>query len=169
VRIDRKSSHTCSLDTWTVVQMTAAKFKSLIFSVLGFALSDIANIIIFMILNYFCLIPLSPANKLYQQSDHQLLRIQGATWSAWRIPYGRNLGVLDRSRYSFFQATPQLYLRDWVDSIPDSRFLRKSGSAGNRTRTSGSVGKNSDHYTTEAVILISVEVINCCTLNIVAK
>jgi hypothetical protein len=40
--------------------------------------------------------------------------------------YGRIVGFLDRSRYFFF------------------------GSAGNRTRASGSVAKNSDHWTTEA-------------------
>jgi hypothetical protein len=39
-----------------------------------------------------------------------------------------------------------------VDPVPDPLLLRKSGNAGNRTRTSGSVAKNSDHYTTEAVI-----------------
>jgi hypothetical protein len=40
-----------SLDTWTVIHMTAAKFKVLIFSVSGFALSDVANIFILMILD----------------------------------------------------------------------------------------------------------------------
>jgi hypothetical protein len=38
-----------------------------------------------------------------------------------------------------------------VDPVPDPLLLRKSGSAGNRTWTSGSVARNSDHYTTEAV------------------
>jgi hypothetical protein len=38
-----------------------------------------------------------------------------------------------------------------VDPVPDPLFLRKSSSAGNRTRTSESVARNSDHYTTEAV------------------
>jgi hypothetical protein len=38
-----------------------------------------------------------------------------------------------------------------MDPVPDPLLLRESGSAGNRTRTSGSVAKNSDHYTTEAV------------------
>jgi hypothetical protein len=38
-----------------------------------------------------------------------------------------------------------------VDTVPDPLLLRKSGSAGNRTRTSGSVARNSDHYITEAV------------------
>jgi hypothetical protein len=40
-----------------VVHMTAAKFKHLIFSVWGLALSNVANIFIFMILDDFCLLP----------------------------------------------------------------------------------------------------------------
>jgi hypothetical protein len=59
-------------------------------------------------------------------------------------PYGRILGFLDRSRYSFFQVAPQLYSQGWVDPVPDPQ-LRKSGSAGNRTQTSGSVARNSDY------------------------
>jgi hypothetical protein len=46
------------------------------------------------------------------------------------VPYGRILGFLDRSH--------------WVDPVPDP-LLFFSGSAGNRTRASGSVAKNSDH------------------------
>jgi hypothetical protein len=38
-----------------------------------------------------------------------------------------------------------------VDHVPDSLLLRKSGRAGNRTWISGSVARNSDHQTTEAV------------------
>jgi hypothetical protein len=60
-------------------------------------------------------------------------------------PYGSVLGLLDRSRYFIFQVAPQLYSRGWVDPIPDQLLLRKYGSAGNRTRTSGSVARNSDH------------------------
>jgi hypothetical protein len=41
--------------------------------------------------------------------------------------------------------TLQLYARGWVDPVPDPLLLRKSGSAGKRTRTSGSVASNSDH------------------------
>jgi hypothetical protein len=41
-----------------------------------------------------------------------------------------------------------------VDSVPDPLLLRKSGSAGNRTRTSGSVAMNYDHLTTEAVYFL---------------
>jgi hypothetical protein len=59
-------------------------------------------------------------------------------------PYGRILGFLGRMRYFFFQVAPQLYSRGSVDSVPDILFLRKFGSAGNRTRTSGSVAWNSD-------------------------
>jgi hypothetical protein len=54
-------------------------------------------------------------------------------------PYGRILGFLDRNRFCFFQVAPKLYSRGWVDPVPDSLLLWKSGSAGNRTRTSGSV------------------------------
>jgi hypothetical protein len=45
-----------SLDTWTVIHMTAAKFKQLIFSVSSYAMSNVANILIFMILDDFCLL-----------------------------------------------------------------------------------------------------------------
>jgi hypothetical protein len=48
-------------------------------------------------------------------------------------PHGRILGFLERNRYYFFQVA-QLYSRGWLDPVPDSLFLRKSGSAENRTR-----------------------------------
>jgi hypothetical protein len=51
-------------------------------------------------------------------------------------PYGRILGFLDRSRYFFYQVAPQLYSRGRVDPVPDALLF--SGSAGNRTRASGS-------------------------------
>jgi hypothetical protein len=38
-----------------------------------------------------------------------------------------------------------------VDPVPDPLLVRKSDSGGNRTRTSGSVARNSDHKTTEAL------------------
>jgi hypothetical protein len=68
-------------------------------------------------------------------------------------PYGRNVDSLDRSHHFFFQVAPQLCSRGRVDPVPDP-LLRKSGSAGNRTWTSGSVKRNSDHWTTEAVISV---------------
>jgi hypothetical protein len=39
-----------------------------------------------------------------------------------------------------------------VDPVPDPVLLRKSGSAENQTWTSGSVARNSDYKTTEAVL-----------------
>jgi hypothetical protein len=60
-------------------------------------------------------------------------------------PYGRKLGFLEQSHYFFFQVAPQLYSQGSVDPVPHPLLLRKSGSAGNRTRTSGSVARNSDH------------------------
>jgi hypothetical protein len=45
-----------SLDTWTVIRVTASKSESFVFSVPGFALLNIANIFIFMIFNGFGLL-----------------------------------------------------------------------------------------------------------------
>jgi hypothetical protein len=47
--------------------------------------------------------------------------------------YGRILGFLDRSRYFFFQVSPQLYSRGRVDLVPDPLLLRKPGNAWNRS------------------------------------
>jgi hypothetical protein len=41
-----------------------------------------------------------------------------------------------------------------VDPVAGPLLLRKSGSAGNRTRASGSVARNSDQYTIEAVYFL---------------
>jgi hypothetical protein len=51
------SCYNSILFTWTVVCLTAAKFKPLIFPVSLFALSNVANICIFMIFYDFCLLP----------------------------------------------------------------------------------------------------------------
>jgi hypothetical protein len=79
-----------------------------------------------------------------RRSQCQLLWIKGVAWSARRIPYGRILGFLDRSCYFFFQVAPQLYSQGWMDPVPDPLPLRKSGSAENRVRASGSEARNSD-------------------------
>jgi hypothetical protein len=68
-------------------------------------------------------------------------------------PHGRIIWFLDRRRYFFFQVAPQMYWRGWMDPVPDPLFLRKFGNVGNWTRTSGSVARNSDHWTTEAVAI----------------
>jgi hypothetical protein len=75
------------------------------------------------------------------------LRIEGARGQRDRSlrpysPFSRQEPLL------FFQASPQLYSRGRVNPVPDPLLF--FGSAGNRTRASGSVAKNSDHYTTEA-------------------
>jgi hypothetical protein len=59
-------------------------------------------------------------------------------------PYGRNLKFVDRNRYFFFQVDPQLYSQGRMDPVPDSLLLRKSGSDGNRTRTSGYNNNNNN-------------------------
>jgi hypothetical protein len=58
------------------------------------------------------------ASELYRPSDRGLLAKLVPTFvDRWchvvsvTGPYGRNLGVLDRSRYFLFQVAPQLYSR----------------------------------------------------------
>jgi hypothetical protein len=46
-----------SLVTWTVICLTAGKFKPLIIPVLSLALSNVANVLIFMVLYDFYLLP----------------------------------------------------------------------------------------------------------------
>jgi hypothetical protein len=58
-------------------------------------------------------------------------------------PYGCILGFLDRSHYHFFQVAPQLYLRGWVDPVPDPLLFFKC--PGIEPGTSVSVARNSDH------------------------
>jgi hypothetical protein len=60
-------------------------------------------------------------------------------------PFGRNLGFLNRSSCSFFSSSSSIVLTRLSNPVPDPLLLRKSGSAGNQTRTSGSIAKNSDH------------------------
>jgi hypothetical protein len=100
------------------------------------------------------------ASELYRPSDRRLSTKLVSTFADRRChivsvtnPYGCNLDFLDRSRYFLFQVALQLYSRGWVDAVQDRLLLRKFGSVGNRTRASGSVGRSSDHYTTEAIAL----------------
>jgi hypothetical protein len=97
------------------------------------------------------------ASELYRPSDHPSENLV-PTFADRRSrvvcvtdPYGRILGFLDQSRYFFFQVAPQLYTRGWVDPVPEPLLLRKFGRAGNRTWISGTVARNSDQYTSEAV------------------
>jgi hypothetical protein len=92
------------------------------------------------------------ASELYRPSNRRLSEKLVPTFVDGQFhvirvtdPYGRILDFLDRSSYFSFQVPPQLYSRGWVDSVPDTLRLRKSGSAGTRTRTSRSVARNFDH------------------------
>jgi hypothetical protein len=83
------------------------------------------------------------ATAACRRSDCQLVRIEGVTWSAGRIP--RPYSRFSRQEpLLFYQVAPQLYSRGWVAPVPDP-LLFFPGSSGNRTRASGSVVKNSDH------------------------
>jgi hypothetical protein len=96
------------------------------------------------------------ASELYRPSDRRLSEKLEPIFGDRRCHvvrvsdlYRHILGLLDLSRYFFFPVAPQLYSRGRVDPVPV--LLRKSGSGGNRTWTSGSVAGNSDHKTTKAV------------------
>jgi hypothetical protein len=69
--------------------------------------------------NRFCTIIPTERPPLVSKVSANFLRIESATWSTWRIPYGRILAFLDRSRYYCFQIAPQLYSRGWLDLVPD--------------------------------------------------
>jgi hypothetical protein len=71
-------------------------------------------------------------------------------------PYGRIQGFLDQSRYFFFHVAPQLYSRGWVNPVPDPLLIRKSGSSGNRARTSGSVARNCVQKGTKQVSMLDL-------------
>jgi hypothetical protein len=92
------------------------------------------------------------ASELYRPSDSGLpaklvptFVDRGCDVVSVTDPYSRIHGFLDPSRCFFFQAAPQLYSRGWVDPVRDPLLLRKSGSTGIRTRSSGSVVRNHIH------------------------
>jgi hypothetical protein len=96
-------------------------------------------------------------SELYRSSDRRLSSKSMPTFVnrgchvvSVTDPYGSILGFLDPNCYFFFQVAPQLYEAEWT------RFplLGKSGSAGNRTRTSGFLARNSDRQTTEVVYFL---------------
>jgi hypothetical protein len=91
------------------------------------------------------------ASELYRPSDRRLSAKWLPTFCGYRVPRGqRDESLRQYSRFSrqepllFYLVAPQLYSRGWVDPVPDP-LLFFSGSAGNRTRASGFVAKNSDH------------------------
>jgi hypothetical protein len=71
--------YSSSLVTWTVICLTAAKFKPLIFSVSGFALSNVANISIFIYRFMFLLYNLG--------SDHTENSSIAQQWTSTLVTY----------------------------------------------------------------------------------
>jgi hypothetical protein len=67
----------------------------------------------------------------------------------------------------FLSSNSSVVLRGGVDAVPDPLLLGKYDSAGNRTRTSGSVVRTSGHYTTEAVIITTIIIIITTTASVV--
>jgi hypothetical protein len=70
--------------------------------------------------------------RLYRPSDRNLsaksvatllLRIEGATWSAWRIPTAEFSVFYTGAATFFFQVAPQLHSWGWVGPIPDPLLL----------------------------------------------
>jgi hypothetical protein len=83
------------------------------------------------------------ATAACRRSDCLLLWIEGATLISVTDSYGRILGFLDRSRYfSIINSSVVLTRLSGPRSRPTTFFY---GNAGNRSRASGSVAKNSDH------------------------
>jgi hypothetical protein len=84
------------------------------------------------------------ATAACRRSDCQLLRIKGHVVNV-TDPYGRILNFLDRNRYfSIKQLLSCTHEAEWT-LFQIRYFFFFPGSAGNRTRASGSVAKNSDH------------------------
>jgi hypothetical protein len=91
-------------------------------------------------------------SDLFWPSDRRLSANLVRTFADSGVSRGQGNGsptaVISVSRpepYFSFQVAPQLYSRGWVDPVPEPLLLRKSGSARNWTRTSGTVVKNLDH------------------------
>jgi hypothetical protein len=72
-----------NLDARTVVRLTAAKFKPLMFSMSDFALPNMADICIFMILCNLCLLPASFYNIIVDVRNIESL-MQFSDWCAPR-------------------------------------------------------------------------------------
>jgi hypothetical protein len=74
-------------------------------------------------------------------------------------PYGRILGFLDRSRYTFLSSSSSVVLTRLSGPCSRPTTFFYSGSAGNRTRASGSVAKK-NIYTHKSLSSASINKIN---------
>jgi hypothetical protein len=59
------------------------------------------------------------ATAACRRSDCQLVRIDGATWSAWRIPPAVFSRFSRQEPLLFYQVALQLYSGGWMDTVPD--------------------------------------------------
>jgi hypothetical protein len=95
-----------SLVTWTVVSLTTAKFKPLIFSVFGFALSYTANMFILVILYDFCFLIMRNVHLLFMNPSilfncHRHISVQRTTTNTlfllitcWDLEYACNYNYI---------------------------------------------------------------------------
>jgi hypothetical protein len=84
-----------SLDSWTVVHMTAATFKPLIFSMSGLALANVANIFISMVLDDFCLLPAWIRLCHLQLLAHNITSPLDSYWIYFQYTSGFNMPVVN--------------------------------------------------------------------------
>jgi hypothetical protein len=85
------------------------------------------------------------ATAACRRSDCQLFADRGCHKVRVTDPYGRILAFLDRSRYFSIQYLLSCtHEAEWTPF--QTHYFFSSCSAGNRTRASGSVAKNSDHH-----------------------
>jgi hypothetical protein len=70
-----------------------------------------------------------------------------------------NVGSLYWNRYVFIQVVAQLCSLGWVEPVPDPPLLKNLVALRIEPGTSRSVSRNSDHYTTQAVIIIIIIII----------
>jgi hypothetical protein len=85
------------------------------------------------------------ATAAYRRNECQLLRIEVCQVFSTADPLQLYSRLSRPQPLIFLPVAPQLYSRGWVDPVPDPLLLRKFGSTGNRTRTSGSVARNFGH------------------------
>jgi hypothetical protein len=88
-----------SLVTGTVVSLTAAKFKPLIFSMPGFTLSYAGNILILMIFHDFWLLPAQFAIKTYTHGRLKTGLQIADRCSLWKVSNGAKNPVLQKLQF----------------------------------------------------------------------
>jgi hypothetical protein len=113
-----------SLVIWTVVSLTTAKFKPLIFPMSAFTFSYSANMFILMILYDLCLLP---AQFCYTRIDVYIRKVQShvqtADWCApWKISSGADQPIFQFQNQNNFTTGSLLpIILSWRQAPWDSR------------------------------------------------